>query len=82
MVRISALEEDGIRKVLESIDRLLDQWDQEMMLLIPYQNAGLCEPIHQEAVILSEEYTEQGIRIRARIKEPLLGKVKKFQVKE
>ena len=82
VLRISALEEDGIRMVLRSIDLLLDQWDQEMLLLIPYQNAGLCEKVHQEAVILSEEYTEQGIQIRARIKEPLLGKVKKFQVKE
>ncbi len=82
ILRISALEEEGIRKVLEAVDRLLDQWDQEMLLMIPYAQAGLTEPIHQEAVILSEDYTEQGIRIRARIKEPLLGKVKKFQIED
>ncbi len=79
VIRISALEQEGIEEVRRQTDLLLDQADRPMTLLIPYTEGSLIQPLHDQAVILEENYTEEGIRMRVRVKEPLLSKVRPFE---
>ncbi len=62
---ISALTGEGIDTLLERIEELLYSKDVKMDLLIPYEKGALANMLHTEAVVLSEEYTPEGISVSA-----------------
>ena len=80
VLRISALEPEGVQKVLETVDQQLDKMDTVVEILLPYAQGGLSSNLHQEGQIIEEEYRDNGIYIKARLKERYLQMVEKYRI--
>ncbi len=80
VLRISALEPEGVLKVLEAVDRQLDKMDTVVEILLPYAQGGLSSSLHQEGQIIEEEYRDNGIYIKARLKDRYLQMVEKYRI--
>jgi len=68
---ISARTGEGVPELLETLARILGQDRVEADLCIPYGESRLAARLHEEAQVLSEEYGETGILIRARMDKAL-----------
>lgn len=64
-VKISALKNQGIDRLLEVIANNLPKTAERMKLLLPYDKAGLAAIIRENGKIFSEEYTESGLMLDA-----------------
>ncbi|MBQ7017061.1 MAG: GTPase HflX [Firmicutes bacterium] len=80
VLRISALEPEGVQKVLEAVDLQLDKIDTVVEILLPYAQGGLSSSLHQEGQIIEEEYRDNGIYIKARLKDRYLQMVEKYRI--
>ena len=50
----------------------------EAELLLPYSEAGLVDTLRREAVILSLEYREDGISVKAILDQSLYGRLREW----
>lgn len=66
-VYISAAENRGIDLLLRQIADCLSQSVTTVQLLLPYTAGNLTDMLRQEGNVLEEEYTEDGIRVRASV---------------
>lgn len=80
VLRISALEPEGVQKVLEAVDHQLDKMDTVVEILLPYSQGGLSSNLHQGGQILEEEYRDDGIYMKARLKDRYLQLVEKYRI--
>ena len=80
VLRISALEPEGVQKVLDAVDQQLDKMDTVVEILLPYAQGGLSSSLHQEGQIIEEEYRDNGIYIKARLKDRYLQMVEKYRI--
>ena len=80
VLRISALEPEGVQKVLEAVDQQLDKMDTVVEILLPYSQGGLSSNLHQGGQILEEEYRDDGIYMKARLKDRYLQMVEKYRI--
>ena len=77
-VHISALTGEGIEALLSQIEENLPEKTFEVQLLLPFSKSGLGARLREEGAVLSEEYVEEGLRLKARVDERLYGLVKEF----
>ena len=80
VLRISALEQEGVQKVLDAVDRQLDKMDTVVEIMLPYAQGGLSSALHQGGQILKEEYRDDGIYLKARLKDRYLQMVEKYRI--
>ena len=80
VLRISALEPAGVQRMLEAVDQQLDKMDTVVEILLPYAQGGLSSSLHQEGQIIEEEYRDNGIYIKARLKDRYLQMVEKYRI--
>jgi len=66
-VFVSAHRGDGIELLCRRIDALLPRPQQDVELLVPYSAGSLTARVHAEGVVLAEEHTGEGTRLRARV---------------
>ena len=74
-VKISAKTGQGIDALLSEITRLLNENRVFIDTVIPYSNAAIIAEIRRAGQLVSEEYTEDGIHIRAYAPRTLSNKV-------
>lgn len=79
-VEISALTGYGTGELLERLAALLPADEPEVELLAPYSEGWLIPYIHEYGKLLSEEYTEKGMSIRAKIKRIYIEKLREFKI--
>lgn len=79
-VRISALNGDGIDRLLEAVEENLPEKTFEVELLLPFAKSGLAAKLREEGAVLSEEYVPDGLRLTARVDQRLYGPVKEFEI--
>ncbi len=77
-VMISAKSEKGIENLLKAIEDNLPVNIKKVDLLLPFEKSGLSGAIRKDATLLSEEYTENGIKIEAIVDEQLYNKIKEY----
>lgn len=77
-VKISALKNEGIDELLQTISRNLPQTSRRMKLLLPYDKAGLSAQIRQNGKVFSEEYTENGVLLDALVELPLIKQMSEY----
>ncbi len=77
-VRISAKNGMGLDRLLEQIEHNLPVQTMRIDLLLPFSQAALAARIRREGAVLSEEYTEQGIRMTAQLGPELLAAAAAF----
>lgn len=78
-VKISALKNEGIDRLLQAIAKNLPQTSRRMKLLLPYDKAGLLALIRKNGKVFSEEYTEQGILADVLADNKLIKQLSEYQ---
>ena len=78
-VKISALKNEGIDTLLQTIARNLPQTARRMKLLLPYDKAGLTSKLRENGKIFSEEYTENGILADALVDQMLIKQLSEYE---
>ena len=80
-VRISALKNEGIDALLKAVEDALPEKNIEAELLLPFSKSALAAEIRKNGSVISEEYTENGILMKALVDARLFGQVEAYQVK-
>jgi GTP-binding protein HflX len=75
VLRISARTGEGLDEFKALMERILSEDQIYIERLFPYQEAGKIQLIRNEGQLLSEEYTENGIAVRAKVPKSLYGRV-------
>lgn len=66
-VRISALKNEGVEALLQAVEDNLPVKAVEVTALLPFAKAGVAAELRRAGALLSEEYTAEGLRVRARV---------------
>ncbi|HEX5566959.1 MAG TPA: GTPase HflX [Streptomyces sp.] len=77
-VAVSARTGQGIDELLELIDRELPHPGVELQALVPYTRGDLISRIHAEGELLSDEHTEHGTLLTARVHEELAAELRAY----
>lgn len=81
-VNISAKTKLNMDKLLEAIQDVAPGKKQEILILLPYSLGGELSEIHTNQKVISEEYTENGIKIRFLADEATFDRLKKYRTEE
>lgn len=79
-VTISALTGEGVDELLEAISRALPPTRREVELLLPYSRGELAAKIRRDGIIISEEYKNDGIAMKAVVDVRFLGEFEEYIV--
>lgn len=81
-VKISALKNEGIDRLLETVARNLSQTSRRMRLLLPYDKAGITARLRENGKVFKEEYTENGIEVDALVDRMLIKQLSEYEQKQ
>lgn len=81
-VRISALKNEGIDTLLEAIENNLPVKAIEVTALLPFAKTGIAAQLRQAGALISEEYTAEGLEIRAKVEPKEMALVEPYLVPE
>ena len=70
----------GIPELLEMIKDRIYAGNREVSLLIPYDKGALVNLLNENAKIISQEYRENGVFVKADVTEALYGRVKEYEI--
>ena len=76
-VRISAKTGEGIPELLETFETILKNRRVYLEKVFPYSEAGRIQKIRAKGLLLSEEYGEDGIHVKAYVPAELFGELYK-----
>lgn len=76
---VSARTGQGIDELRELIDNELPHPSVELEVLLPYTEGKLVSRVHSQGEVLSEEHTEHGTLLKARVHEELAAELRAFQ---
>lgn len=79
MVCISALKGEGIDRLLEAVEENLPAKTVEVEALLPFAKTGVAARLRDEGALLSEEYVEEGLLIRANVDERLRALLREYE---
>lgn len=74
-LKISARTGEGLEELKKILGDLVSEDQIYIERIFPYQEAGKIQLIREQGQLLSEEYTEQGIAVKARVPKVLYGRV-------
>ena len=82
VVAMSAAKGTGMDQLLAAIEKALDQKRHHVKVTLPYSMGGMVETLHNNAQVISVDYTEDGIEIETILDEILFGRLKDYVTKE
>lgn len=82
VVAISAKSGAGVDALLHAIEAALAHARHHVTLCLPYSMGGQVETLHDNAQVLSVDYTAEGIAIEAILDDILYGRLKNYVSKE
>lgn len=82
MIEISAKQNYNIDKFLDMTISLLPQTTRKCTYLIPYTDTSMGAYLHRNAIIQSEDYEGEGVRIVAIVNDEVYNRCRKFMVEE
>ncbi len=77
-VCISARTGEGTAELLEKISAALGRGKRRAVFCIPFAKGALVQTLHDEAAVLSVDYTETGTRVEAIVKPELWAKLRAY----
>ncbi|MDP9182438.1 MAG: GTPase HflX [Actinomycetota bacterium] len=80
VVFVSALTGEGLPELLQLLEDEVPRHETVVDVLLSYSDGGLVSRIHDEGEILDEEHTEEGTRLRARVKPALAAELSPYLV--
>ncbi len=78
-VSVSAATGEGLDRLMDVLEDALPGKKREVSLLFPYADSGEAARLHDTEVILSEDYTDAGIKMRILADAAVYAKVKKWE---
>ena len=75
---ISSKTGEGLEKVFEKVEELLNKDKHTISLLIPINRYDLISMIHREGTVLEEDYQDSGSIIKARVPAKVYNKLKEY----
>ncbi|MCX8128586.1 MAG: GTPase HflX [Clostridia bacterium] len=75
---VSAAGGQGLDKLLHGLAAIVPKEEMEAVLFAPYSDGWVLPYIHENGKVISEDYTEDGVRIKAIIKKPKVEKLRKY----
>lgn len=79
-VSISARDGQGVDHLMQALDTILAQLSRSVLLLIPYEESGLLNLMHEQAVVQATDYLEEGIRVRALLPPAIYGQLANYEM--
>lgn len=79
-VEVSALTGFGMETLLSAITAALAPDEEELLLKIPYEAGWVVPYIHENGSILSQEYQQEGIFSKVKLKRSRVDKVREFVI--
>ena len=80
VLRVSALTGEGVDKLVEAIGQRLRTLARVVELLVPYERGDVLAALHRDADVLVEVHADDGARIRARVPDRDLHRLRPFIV--
>ena len=80
-VCISAKNKTGIDEFLETIEQVVPGQKREVILKLPYSETAVVSVLHENQVVISEEYEGDGILIKALIDALCYDRLRKYIIK-
>lgn len=77
-VCISAKEGIGIERLMETVENVAPGKKQEVSLCLPYSETKYVSELHENQVVLEEEYTADGIQLRALVDAICYDKLRRY----
>ena len=77
-VKISAKNGEGIDRLLQAVAKALQPTTKIMKIILPYNEAGLLNEIRKDGKVISEEYTENGIKAEVMADFRLCSRLEKY----
>lgn len=75
VLKISARTGEGLEEFKKLMEKILSEDQIYVERLFPYQEAGKIQMIREQGQLLSEEYTENGIAVKAKVPKELYGRI-------
>ena len=82
VVAISAKQGYGMDKLLQAVEKALDNGRHHIVVRLPYAMGGLVDTLHSSARVNNVEYTPEGIEVETVVDAILYGKLRAFIIKE
>ena len=82
VVKMSAKQGMGMETLLQAIERTLGHSRHQITVTLPYSMGGMLETLHNNAQVLSTEYTGEGIVVETVVDDILYGRLKAYITKE
>ncbi|MGZ5353525.1 MAG: GTPase HflX [Actinomycetota bacterium] len=79
-VLVSAITRDGLDELMEHVEGALPRFPVELTLLVPFGREDVTALLYRDAEVLSEDVSEVGTTVRARVGEKVLAAVRAFRV--
>ena len=82
VVAISARQGYGMDKLLQAVEKALDNGRHHIVVRLPYAMGGLVDTLHSGARVNHVEYTPEGIEVETVVDAILYGKLRAYIIKE
>ena len=82
VVAISAKQGYGLDKLLQAVEKALDNGRHHIVVRLPYTMGGLVDTLHSSARVNNVEYTPEGIEVETVVDAILYGKLRAYIIKE
>jgi len=80
-VFVSAMDGTGIESLLTHVAASIPPPEIEAELLIPYERGDVVAALHAAGAVLSEQFSPEGTRVRARLREDQAGRLEQYRVR-
>jgi len=78
--RISALDGNGIDKMLLTVEKLIKSFKKDIEVLIPYSDGKTASMVYDRCEIISEEHTEQGIKLKLFVDDEMYKRLEDYVI--
>ena len=82
LVAISAKQGYGMDRLLQAVEKALDNGRHHIVVRLPYAMGGLVDTLHSGARVNHVEYTPEGIEVETVVDAILYGKLRAYIIKE
>ena len=82
VVAISARQGYGMDRLLQAVEKALDNGRHHIVVRLPYAMGGLVDTLHSSARVNHVEYTPEGIEVETVVDAILYGKLRAYIIKE
>lgn len=82
VLKTSAFDKDDLTDILTAVQEELEKRDTTMDLVLPFTQGALADSLHRQAVVIKEEYEEDGLHMTVRVPPAFRKRVEPYLAKQ